>query len=62
MSVIAISTLGAILISVGCIALLTLAGGLLMRNFGNTAEQVDPLGDRIEPPGFKRPGNEGDLL
>jgi hypothetical protein len=63
MTVIAVSTLGAILISIGCVALLGLAGGLLMRNvFGRTAEQIDPIGDKIEPPGFKRPRDEGDLL
>jgi hypothetical protein len=63
MSVVAISTLGAILIAVGCIALLALAGGLITRNaFGRSAERVDPLGDPIEPPDFKRPRNEGDLL
>jgi hypothetical protein len=63
MTVIALSTLGAILIVVGCIALLALAGGLITRNvFGKTAEQIDPIGDKIEPPGFKRPRDEGDLL
>jgi hypothetical protein len=66
MTVIAVSTLGAILIAIGCIALLALAGGALTRNvFGKTAEQIDPIGDRIEPPEspeFKRPRDEGDLL
>ena len=63
MSVVAVSMLGAILIAVGCIALLALAGGLLTQNvFGRTAERVDPLGDPIETQDFKRPRNEGDLL
>jgi hypothetical protein len=60
--VIAISTIGAILIVVGCIALLALAGGLVASSSGRNAERVDPLGDRIETQDFKRPRNEGDLL
>jgi hypothetical protein len=61
MFVIAISTIGAILIAVGCIALLALAGGLVS-SFGRTAERVDPVGGRVRTQDFKRPRDEGDLL
>jgi hypothetical protein len=58
-----VSTVVAIVIVIACVALLALAGGALMGNvFGRTSERADPLGDPIEPPGFKRPPNEGDLL
>jgi hypothetical protein len=63
MAVLAVSTVGAILIVVGCVALLAIAGGLIMGGVqGRAAQRADPLGDPIETPDFKRPRDEGDLL
>jgi hypothetical protein len=62
MLIVSMSIVGAIVIVVACIALLAIAGGLVMRRQGDAAERIDPLGDPIKPQGFERPRDEGDLL
>lgn len=63
MTIVAVSLIGGILIALGCLAALAIAGGLITREVqGRAAERIDPLGDPIQPPHFERPRDEGDLL
>lgn len=63
MTIMAVAVLGGILIAIACLAALAVAGGLIARGVqGRAAERIDPLGDPIEAPDFKRPRDEGDLL
>lgn len=61
--VLAVGTVTIVVLVVVCLALLVVVGGAGGTRWQKTMEDHGPLGDRRpEPPGFRKPPNDGGLL